>query len=349
MTIAVCREVRVAQHVRAPSRAAGEEFARRNVLARWRVAFQQGKVAWGGVPLEYEEFIAHVQELGYAEIPSHPIELYLAAACRLGRSAAFKALDDGYIERLRVSVKRVVRDASLVDDILQDVRCRLLVGSRARIADYRGTGPLISWMRVIAVNIAKDHLRARAKRRRREDGQRSQLMSENSRNEVPDGEMAQRIIHQGHVGACSEAVRRAFQALSPEKGRLLHDYFFGQLSIDLLGAMHGVNRATIARRIHKSTEEIRSCVRRSLASSFPRENARILDGVALAVCRELMVGADVLLGEHTHPGERAGIRTRHEQRADSRVITMQARRIRGVCAHAAKTRVASKMNAATGE
>jgi RNA polymerase sigma-70 factor len=295
MTIAICGEVHGARQVLTASRSAATELECRNVLMRWRLVFQQGKTVWNGVTLEYEEFMAHVQKLGHADVPSHAVELYLTAACRLGRRSALEALDEQFVEQLRVKVRNLVGEPWMVDDVLQEVRSRLLAGPCGKLAFYRGTGPLAGWMRAIALNIAKDHLRDRTSRRRLQAALHFQLRADASEMGVPNDDITPRTLGRERYQACSEAMRKAFESLSPDKRKLLHDHFLRQRSIDVLGAVYLVNRATVARRINRAADDVRRSARRFLAASYPREDARTLDDIALAACRELMIDSAALL------------------------------------------------------
>lgn len=248
---------------------------------------------WGSVEVPYEDFAEYVEEIGHTEAPSHAAELYLTAACRLRCPVALQMLNEQYIARLELALKNVVRDAWVVGDILQDVRTRLLVGPSSKIACYRGCGPLGSWIRTIAINIARDHVRATGSRRRREQ-RLCRLWDSASGGSIEDN-VGACIVRRGRAGACVEAVRLAFQSLEPGERHLLRDYFFLGLSIDTLGPHHGVNRATIARRIRRTTDKIHRTVRRHLTSSHPREDARTLDVIALAACRDMIVDLSALL------------------------------------------------------
>jgi RNA polymerase sigma-70 factor len=295
MTIAASHELHGARHGLRANRSPATELECRSVSMRWRLVFQQGKKMWSDVTLGYEEFMAHVQELGHVDIPSHALELYLAAACRLGRRDALEVLEERFVEHLRVNVRNIVGELWIVDDVLQEVRSRLLAGSQGKIARYRGTGPLASWMRTIALNIVKDHLRDGASRRRLQAALHLQPAAVGTGIGEPGDDATSATLGRKHARACSEAIRMAFQSLTPEKRALLQDHFLRQRSIDVLGAVYLVNRATVARRINRAVEEVRRSARHFLAARYPREDTRTLDDIALAACRELMVDPAALL------------------------------------------------------
>ncbi len=265
--------------------------ARDDLHPTWRAAYERGKRLCPSVDITYGELAAHVGELGRAEAPCQAADLFLAAACALGRRAALAVLDK-HIERSRTVVARVVRETWVVDDILQDVRYRLFVGGSPKIRSYKGTGPLGSWIRTVAINVAKDHVRAEGVRRGRETGGPSAGFPAEAA-EV-EREAARAIAYRGRAPLCIEAVRLAFESLETEERQLLHDHFFSGQSIDILGPRHFVNRATIARRIHRAIDKVRQCLRERLTPSYAREEPRTLDSIALLVCRDILDAAELL-------------------------------------------------------
>ena len=243
----------------------------------------------------FEEFSAHCALLGHREPPLHAVDLYLTAACRLGRYAAVQVLDRDYILRSRALIQGLVRNASVVSDLLQDVRHRLLVGAGAKVGSYRGRGPLGSWIRSIALNVARDYIRTESARRRAEEAQAFSLVCGGSAVPLQLDDATLGILRGAGVEACSGAVREAFQSLPVHERELLRDHYLHGLSIDVLAPLCLVNRATVARRIRRSTDEVRRQVRKRLAALYPREDARSLDALALAACRDLIPDTDTLL------------------------------------------------------
>lgn len=261
----------------------------------WRVAFERGKRIHGGVNITYQEFAEHIGELARGEAPGHATDLYLAAACGLGHPAALKGLDK-HVESTRPVVARIARGTWVVDDILQDVRCRLLVRPASKLASYKGAGPLGSWVRTVAVNIARDHVRAESVRRGRESSQPVSVLPDHPPD--PERDVAACITHRGRVLTCIEAVRLAFESLDTAERQLLRDYFLSNQSIDALGPRYLVNRATIARRIHRATDKVRNHLRKFLTTAYTREHPKMLDSMALTVCRDVLDTTELLASPH---------------------------------------------------
>jgi RNA polymerase sigma-70 factor len=270
-------------------------------LTIWQTAYDQGRQTWARVGLSYEQFISHVQSLGHCVAPPHAVDLYLTAACRHGCRDAFQVLEQDFIERARNVVRHLVRDTCLVDDVLQEVRRRLFVGLPSKLVSYKGTGPLGSWIRTIAVNAARDYLRTESTRRRREEAQVCSLFHDASDLPAQDDSLALCIVRRGRRTACLNAARNAFLSLEPSERQLLHDHYLCGFSIDVLAPLCLVNRATVARRIHRATDAVRRRLRKHLAELYPREDSMTLDGLALAACRELLVDAATLLDTPPSP------------------------------------------------
>jgi DNA-directed RNA polymerase specialized sigma24 family protein len=79
--------------------------------------------------------------------------------------AVIAALDAHYLAGLDPALRRLDLPAPVIDDVKQDVRQRLLVADGARpprIADFTGAGNLRGWLRVVAINAARQLLRRAA-------------------------------------------------------------------------------------------------------------------------------------------------------------------------------------------
>ena len=269
--------------------------------ATWLAAYDRGRQIWDTVRVSHDEFEAHVLGLGHKDVPGHAADLYLTAACRLGRAQALSLFERDFILRSRGAIASIVRDGSAVDDILQDVRSRLIAGPTSKVACYRGTGPLGSWVRSIALNVARDFLRTEAARRRAEEAQAGVLSLGSSDALLRPDSPARCVLRRGRGQASLDAVRVAFRALGPHERQLLHDHYLRGLSIDILAPRCLVNRATVARRIRRATDEVARQVRKQFGVLYPREDARSLDALALAVCRDLIADPVALLGAPEAP------------------------------------------------
>src|ERR1700722_13903507 len=89
-------------------------------------------------------------------------DLALASAAGRGDTEALQALDALLVASVRRAVARIDRSPAFADLVAQELRTRLFVGPRPRIADYAAGGPLSSWLRSAAARIALNLRRGRA-------------------------------------------------------------------------------------------------------------------------------------------------------------------------------------------
>lgn len=90
-----------------------------------------------------------------------PSDSDLVRRFRAGEARAFEALVDRYKRPLFVLLVRLVGDRSAADDLLQECFVRLW----RHIDDLDESEPLYGLLRRIAVNLGRNHLRGRARRR----------------------------------------------------------------------------------------------------------------------------------------------------------------------------------------
>ena len=145
------------------------------------------------------------------------------------------------------------------NDVMQTVWARLLVreGDRpARLADYSGRASLRTWLRVVMSREALSALRRR-------------------RDVALDDEVLVGRLVTSHdpslalIGAqSSQQVKSAFEdsvaALSTRERNLLRQHLLDGLTIDELGALYRVHRATAARWLASAREAVWTTTQRSL-------------------------------------------------------------------------------------
>jgi RNA polymerase sigma-70 factor (ECF subfamily) len=251
-------------------------------------AYAAGRQAWTGLRLSYPQFCAYLLRSGNgAVLPARPAELYLCASCALGQENAYRALEKTYFPPLKLAIQPLLRDRHAVDDVLQTLRSRLFVGSTPKIASYRGLGSLCGWLRTVAVHAAQDYLRANKSNRQHlrqlADAQRVNAQGQARWMPASDEQAFQRDF----AGACQTAWRSALHSLSEMERKLLHHHYVSGLSIDILGTLYGVHRATVARRIQRATARICGRVRATLSAHYQDWSGPDLDILARDACAEL--------------------------------------------------------------
>jgi RNA polymerase sigma-70 factor (ECF subfamily) len=219
--------------------------------------WQAAVAAWPAIPLPRERFIEHV--LGHGEagaLPGveHAGDVLLACACAAGLQRAFEALEPLLVTAVARATARIDASAGFRDLVAQDLRTRLLVGDRPKIAEYAGRAPLASWLKTAAVRAALNLRRARGDR---------------AHDSIPEGLMVavapeKDLVRGKYRGAFEDAVRMALAEL-PERERALLGASVGEgLGVDALGARFGVGRSTAARWLIAARELLARETRRVL-------------------------------------------------------------------------------------
>jgi RNA polymerase sigma-70 factor, ECF subfamily len=184
-------------------------------------------------------------------------DLFLACACARGDDRALAAFD----ERCLAALPRAMRKEKDLDDVLQELREKLLLGGPDRqreINDYSGRGSLAGWLRVMAVH-------ALQKRRRR--GQAEEQRSEAAIEDVIADPQLE-FLKRRERPRFQEAFRAALAALPMRERALLRLHYAEGLSAQQLGALHGVHRATATRWLAQARQLLLDELRRRLTESL---------------------------------------------------------------------------------
>lgn len=186
-------------------------------------------------------------------------DLFLASRCASVDPKALAAFDAMYVPDVRRIVSRF-SGAGDPDDFRQELWKKLFVAdesSKPRILEYSGRGDLRNWIRVLAVRAGIDAHRV--------EPPSSEPIEERARDLAtpalgPDAE----LLKQTSTSAFRAAFEEASGELSPADRNLLRFHYVDDLSIDQIGALYGIHRATAARRIAKARSKLATRLRRAL-------------------------------------------------------------------------------------
>lgn len=174
--------------------------------------------------------------------PPFAADLYLATACAVGDPTAATQLRREYLGAgLRSYLGRLAVDEAMLDELRQTVLVKLLGGHPPRIARYNGSGPMGAWVRVITARTALDLLREQANTRG--ENPETALAASVAAQVTPENALARTTY--GPV--FQAALERALAALPPRDQAILKFHFLERLSIDAVGTIYRVHRATVAR------------------------------------------------------------------------------------------------------
>jgi RNA polymerase sigma-70 factor (ECF subfamily) len=227
----------------------------------WSDAHAAGRQRWPEIALSRERFEEHGRGLGLGDAPSEPhlLDLYLACAGLAGDPAAVAVIDAEIVVPARTSISRVLPELAFVDDVLQELRKKLLVGPDARLGRYSGRSPLEGWVRVTATRLAYDVMRAQAARAPADlDGDLEALADQSAE---PDLQVLKRRLGPSF----QQALRQSLQELAPRDRTVLWMHLVQGLSLDQIARPYAVHRATAARWLadarKKVIDGVRACVR----------------------------------------------------------------------------------------
>jgi RNA polymerase sigma-70 factor (ECF subfamily) len=144
-----------------------------------------------------------------------------------------------------------------LDELKQVLRNELFV-ARAKsppgISRYAGTGDLRAWLRVTAVRAALKILR---KDKRHAPAGDEAMLKDLAGDDDPELSHMKRIYRP----AFREAFQEALESLTAREQNLLRLHVVDRLSIDELGALYQVHRATAARWVERARETLVKGVR----------------------------------------------------------------------------------------
>jgi RNA polymerase sigma-70 factor, ECF subfamily len=260
--------------------------------------FRDGQRKWPRVALSFEIFSEHCRRVltsSDAEPPpSEAADLYLCCACAEAVPEALRAFESEGMTIAKVAIARIDRDADFVQETLQEVWDKLLLGAHARVRQYSGRGPLKAWVRVTATRVALDRYRARGRLAARQVELTERFAAAELSPEA--------FLTKARFGnAFQKALRDAVAALSTQERNVLRMHVAGQCSIDEIGRAYNVHRATAARWLDRSRARIYETVRQELCGRRNNLTASEFKSLATLMGSELelsLTGNSALLSAH---------------------------------------------------
>lgn len=258
--------------------AALPEAVRRAIAERVVGALREAAQAWPGArfPPAAVMFIRVAERL--ADEPDtlgavarlHVRDLCLATACGTGEPRAMAQFEQQLMPGVPGFVRRIDRSPHFADEVKQLLREKLFVGrdgSRPKICEYAGKGPLDGWLRVVAVREA--HNLARTRRPGHEPADADLA----ARASMPDPELA--IARKRSHEAFGAAFEAAMGSLTMQQRTLLRLHYLDGLSSGSIAEMERVSSATVRRWIDAARRELFAATRRFLAERFHFSSAAV--------------------------------------------------------------------------
>jgi RNA polymerase sigma-70 factor, ECF subfamily len=165
---------------------------------------------------------------------------------------------------LRGALRRTGAQEAEVEELVAELPAELLApreGALPRILGYSGKGALGAWLRVVAVRMLVER-----RRKQRPEGALEEEVGERV-SDAHDPELE--LLRRTYRAELERAFKQAFGSLEPNARLLLVQHHVDGLGVDQLAALHGVHRATAARRVAAArdafSEEVRAVLSRELA------------------------------------------------------------------------------------
>jgi RNA polymerase sigma-70 factor (ECF subfamily) len=140
--------------------------------------------------------------------------------------------------------------ASSLDEVRQQLRIRLLIGSPPRIGQYRGCGPLGAWVRMAAIRVGLSFVEGA---KRHASAPELSLLAALVDDDASPEAM---IARHRHAKAFQAALESSVATLESRDRTVLRMYFVDELNIDAIGRVFRVHRATIARRLQAIRQRV---------------------------------------------------------------------------------------------
>ncbi len=189
-------------------------------------------------------------------------DLHLAFTAARGDLVAIHRFEDDVLSAARAALAALRVDTSTTDEAVQRVRDKLLVGDGTpRLLDYRGTGSLRAWVRVVAI---REHLMIQRAQRQEVPLDEAILAA------VPDpaDDPAMRVLQHRYRTDLAAALTTAIAQLTARERTLLRYSLIDGLDLSEIGAIYRTHKSTVSRWLAQARTNLWRATRDALAGSF---------------------------------------------------------------------------------
>ncbi len=225
------------------------------------VCYRLGSDRYPEIRCTWPEFSRAFQEHAATDIAAQPtVDDYVRLACLADLPGATRVLDRDYIEPLRRRLSKVCVRPEVTDAALQELREKLLLPPSPRLASYRPTGDFRVWLRVVAVRIAIDVARSAGVKEKRRDELHEHLEAMITLG--PE----QHLVKEEWRVLVRSSLQAAVKRLPEGERHALRMHTLAGASIDQIGLVLSVHRATAARWLLAAKDKLRVLLREELAA-----------------------------------------------------------------------------------
>lgn len=225
--------------------------------------WQRARAAWPMFEVSSETFAAYVAERA-SDLNHCAEDMYLACACAAGNPVALREFERVYFQEIDLALRKMPAARAEREELRQELRVKLFVGTkerRARIADYTGKGRLRHWFRMVVTRLVLNRVSRPPAERATEEETLTMLLG-------PSHDLELSYLKESYRAPFRAAFARCFAELSPRERSLLWYAFDRNLSVDIIGSVYGVHRATAARWIVRAYRQWVAKVRETLRGQF---------------------------------------------------------------------------------
>ena len=258
------------------------------------------RLTWPQFDLDLEPFVERVLSLLDRSVPATEAlnsiaveDLFLAHCCGSGDERALRAFTRDYEFELKTLAQKLRMSKTDLDDIRQILWDKLFLDSpnhSMKILDYRGTGRLQHWFRVLAARTILDE-----NRRVKRSSKRQLLADDNALwTAVPSADPELENIRHRYKTSFRAAFESAVATLEPAERNMLRCHYLMGMSTEQLAQVFGIHKATAARQVARVREKLFNFVRDRLKTQMGADSQE-LDSVMRLFDGELSVSLSRLL------------------------------------------------------
>jgi RNA polymerase sigma-70 factor (ECF subfamily) len=217
--------------------------------------------------------------------------VHIAIACAAGDPLAIRRFEAEFLDEVDATARRLRARPDQTDEVRSQLRRILFVsepGRPAALREFSGRGDLRSYLRVMAT---RELVRVINKGRREvgvTDEAFLDMLSPGS-----DPELS--YLRERYRADVDAAMRAALATLADQPRALLRYSLVDGWTVDRIGALYGIHRATAARRVAAAREELGAAIRVGLAARLAISVDEV-DSIVRLVQSRIEISLERLLG-----------------------------------------------------
>lgn len=236
-------------------------------------AYDLACTRWPGIAYSPEAFSRDIASLDLQEpVAERLAELYLVRACLAKDAAATEHFEHTFLRSLVGTIVRDEPQQQHAQEVLEQLRVALLFGAedgQPKLLGYGGRGSLAGWLRVVASRVSKNHRRGRRRAEVRDVAFSRPMREEQQR---PTGFAELDLLRAQYAPLFHEAFTQALEGLDARSRTMLRMSLLDGTSIEGIGTVFGVHRATVHRWLSDTREALLTRTRELMAAKLGRDH-----------------------------------------------------------------------------